>query len=166
MRMIHLTVIAGIVLASPTVFAAPAAPASTTQAAPVDSTQTAAAPAKSDEDQLKDLEQQWLDTSLKQDHAGLDAILMDDFEDVSWQGELRGKTEIMAIAMAAPVKSSQTLSDLKVRVHGDLGVVTGVNTAEAADKSFTVKVRFTDVFVKDKGRWRALSAQETIEKSQ
>jgi ketosteroid isomerase-like protein len=71
----------------------------------------------------------------------------------------------MAIAMAAPVKSSQTLSDLKVRVHGDMGVVTGVNTAEAADKSFTVKVRFTDVFVKDKGVWRALSAQETIEKS-
>jgi len=133
---------------------------------PAPAASTQAAPAKSDEDQLKDLEQQWLDTSLKQDHAGLDAILMDDFEDVSWQGELRSKTEIMAIAMAAPVKSSQTLSDLKVRVHGDLGVVTGVNTAEAADKSFTVKVRFTDVFVKDKGQWRALSAQETIEKSQ
>ncbi|HEY3857999.1 MAG TPA: nuclear transport factor 2 family protein [Gammaproteobacteria bacterium] len=131
------------------------APAAASKSAP---------PAESDEKQIEDLEQTWLDTSLKQDHDGLDAILMDDFEDVSWQGELRGKTEIMAIAMSAPVKSSQTLSDLKVRVHGDVGVVTGVNTAEAADKSFTVKVRFTDVFVRDKGHWRALSAQETIEK--
>jgi ketosteroid isomerase-like protein len=138
---------------------------SATDPAPAPASKSSAPAAVSDEKQLEDLEQEWLDTSLKQDHAGLDAILMDDFEDVSWQGELRGKTEIMAIAMAAPVKSSQTLSDLKVRVHGDLGVVTGVNTAEAADKSFTVKVRFTDVFVKNQGRWRALSAQETIEKS-
>ncbi len=158
MRIIPLITFAA--LASLPVFASAAdpipAPAAVSKQAPA---------APSDEKQLQDLEQQWLDTSLKQDHAGLDAILMDDFEDVSWQGELRSKSEIMAIAMAAPVTSTQTLSDLKVRVHGDLGVVTGVNTAEAADKSFSVKVRFTDVFVKDKGRWRALSAQETIEKS-
>jgi ketosteroid isomerase-like protein len=157
MHIIHLTVIAA--LASLPAFVSAADPA------PAPASKSSAAAAPSDEKQLEDLEQHWLDTSLNQDHAGLDAILMDDFEDVSWQGELRGKTEIMAIAMAAPVKSSQTLSDLKVRVHGDLGVVTGVNTAEAADKSFTVKVRFTDVFVKNQGQWRALSAQETIEKS-
>jgi ketosteroid isomerase-like protein len=157
MRIVHLTVIAA--LASLPVVASAAA------SAPAPASKSSAAAAPSDQKQLEDLEQHWLDTSLNQDRAGLDAILMDDFEDVSWQGELRGKTEIMAIATAAPVKSAQTLSDLKVRVHGDMGVVTGVNTTEAADKSFTVKVRFTDVFVKDKGQWRALSAQETIEKS-
>jgi ketosteroid isomerase-like protein len=157
MRIAHLISIAALMSLPAFVSAADSAPAPASKSAP------AAAP--SDQQQLEDLERHWLDTSLNQDHAGLDAILMDDFEDVSWQGELRGKSEIMAIAMAAPVKSTQTLSDLKVRVHGDMGVVTGVNTAEAADKSFTVKVRFTDVFVKDKGTWRALSAQETIEKS-
>jgi ketosteroid isomerase-like protein len=157
MRIVPLIIIVALVSVSGMVSAADPtpAPAATSKSAP---------PAVSDEKQLEGLEQEWLDTSLKQDRAGLDAILMEDFEDVSWQGELRGKTEIMAIAMSAPVTSSQTLSDLKVRVHGDMGVVTGVNTAEAADKSFSVKVRFTDVFVKDKGKWRALSAQETIEK--
>ncbi len=157
MRIVSLIIIAALASLSGLVSAAAPtpAPAAASKSAP---------PAVSDEKQLEDLEQEWLDTSLKQDHAGLDAILMEDFEDVSWQGELRGKTEIMAIAMSAPVTSSQTLSDLKVRVHGDMGVVTGVNTAEAADKSFSVKVRFTDVFVRDKGKWRALSAQETIEK--
>jgi hypothetical protein len=157
MRIVPLIIIVALVSVSGLVSAADPtpAPAATSKSAP---------PAVSDEKQLEGLEQEWLDTSLKQDRAGLDAILMEDFEDVSWQGELRGKTEIMAIAMSAPVTSSQTLSDLKVRVHGDMGVVTGVNTAEAADKSFSVKVRFTDVFVKDKGKWRALSAQETIEK--
>jgi ketosteroid isomerase-like protein len=157
------TLIAGIALASPTVFAADAAPANTTQAAPAAATQ-AAAPAKSDADQLKDLEQQWLDAALRHDTQQLDALLADDFQDVSWQGQLRGKADVMA-ASAVPVTTTQTLSELKVRVHGDMGVVTGVNTTEAADKSFTVKVRFTDVFVKLGGQWHALSAQETIEKS-
>ena len=49
----------------------------------------------------------------------------------------------------------------KVRVHGDMVVVTGVNTAEAADKSFSVKVRFTDVFVRRGATWQAVSAQES-----
>jgi ketosteroid isomerase-like protein len=158
MRIVPLISIAALVSLSSLALAADPtpAPAAASKSAP---------PAVSDEKQLEDTEQSWLDAALNQDRAALDALLMEDFEDVSWQGELRGKTEIMAIATAAPVKSSQTLSDLKVRVHGDLGVVTGLNTTEAADKSFTVKVRFTDVFVKDKGQWRALSTQETIEKS-
>jgi len=155
------TLIAGIALASPTVFAA--APAASTHTAPAASTGTAA-PVASDEDQLKDLEQQWLDAALKHDHQRLDALLADDFQDVSWQGQLRSKADVMA-ASAVPVTTTQTLSELKVRVHGDMGVVTGVNTTEAADKSFTVKVRFTDVFVKLGGQWHALSAQETIEKN-
>lgn len=166
MRIVPL--IASMMLVSP-VFAA--APAATTKPAPATATQTAAAAAthaaavaKSDEDQLKDLEQQWLDHALKHDDAAWEpALLMDDFQDVSWQGQVRSKAEVLA-AGASPVTSSQTLSDLKARVHGDLGVVTGTNTTEAADKSFTVKVRFTDVFVKVDGQWHALSAQETIEK--
>lgn len=159
MRIVPL--IASMMLVSPTVFAAATAPANSTKAAPAAS--TAAATAKSDEDQLKDLEQQWLDAALKHDDPWLETLLLDDFQDVSWQGQLRSKADVLA-ASAAPVTSSQTLSGLKARVHGDLGVVTGINTTEAADKSFTVKVRFTDVFVKVDGRWHAFSAQETIEK--
>ena len=158
------TLIAGLALIPSAVFAADAAPASTSKPAPAASTQAAANEAKSDEDQLKDLEQQWLDHALKHDDQWVAALLLDDFQDVSWQGQLRSKADVLA-AGAAPVTSTQTLSDLKARVHGDMGVVTGINTTEAADKSFTVKVRFTDVFVKLGDRWRALSAQETIQKA-
>jgi hypothetical protein len=153
--------IVGMLLASPAVLAA--APAGSTKTAPAASSQAATAPAKSDEDQLKDLEQEWLDKALQRDNQWLATLLTDDFQDVSWQGQLRSKAEILA-AGAAPVTSTQTLSDLKARVHGEMGVVTGINTTEAADKSFTVKVRFTDVFVKLGGQWHALSAQETIQK--
>jgi ketosteroid isomerase-like protein len=112
---------------------------------------------------LLDLEQRWATATGTRDHAVLDSILADGFVDVSWQGKLRGKADALA-APAAPVKTEQTLSELTVRIYGDAAVVTGLNTAVAADKSFTARVRFTDVFVKQAGTWRAVSAQETLEK--
>src|SRR5579871_157825 len=116
MRIVPL--IASLALISPASFAA--APSASTQAAPA---ATSHAPAtQSDEDLLKDLEQQWLDNALKHDNDWVQALLMDDFQDVSWQGQLRSKADILA-AGGAQVTSSQVLSDLKARVHGDLGVV-------------------------------------------
>ena len=35
-----------------------------------------------------------------------------------------------------------------MRVYGDTGIVTGQNTIVADDGSFTARVRFTDVFVR------------------
>lgn len=117
-----------------------------------------------DTQSLLDLEQRWATAAGARDHTALDAILADGFVDVSWQGKLRSKADALA-APAAPVKTTQTLSELKVRIYGDAAVVTGLNTAMAANKSFTARIRFTDVFVKQAGTWRAVSAQETLEKA-
>jgi len=43
---------------------------------------------------------------------------------------------------------------------GDAAVVHGLNTITQSGKA-PARVRFTDVFVKQNGRWMALSAQET-----
>lgn len=122
----------------------------------------------SDQQQLLDLEQRWLDAGIANDYKTLDDILRDDFVDVTWYGQVRGKSVVMAAENASdkstPMKTHQSLSDLQVRVRGDVGVVTGKNTVEADDHSFTLKVHFTDVFLKEAGKWRAFSAQETIEK--
>ncbi|HEY1991367.1 MAG TPA: nuclear transport factor 2 family protein [Gammaproteobacteria bacterium] len=121
-----------------------------------------------EQQQLLDLEQRWLDAGIADDRKTLDDILRDDFVDVTWYGQVRGKALVMAAqsvtGKSTPMKTHQTLSDLQVRVRGDVGVVTGKNTVEADDGSFTLKVHFTDVFLKEDGKWRAFSAQETIEK--
>ena len=121
-----------------------------------------------DQQQLLDLEQRWLDAGIADDRKTLDDILRDDFVDVTWYGQVRGKSVVMAAQNASdkstPMKTHQSLSDLQVRVRGDVGIVTGKNTVEADDHSFTLKVHFTDVFLKEAGKWRAFSAQETIEK--
>ena len=120
--------------------------------------------APGDEKQLLDLEQRWLAAGEQRDIPLLKEILGDDFVDVSYQGRLRNKTDHLA-ATLAPSKSRQTLEELKVRLYGDTGIVNGLDVTVTQDGSATDKVRFTDVFVKRAGRWQAVSAQETLEKS-
>ena len=82
-----------------------------------------------DEQQLLDLEQRWLDAGIADDRKTLDEILRDDFVDVTWYGQVRGKNMVMQAQSVSgkttPMKTHQTLSDLQVRVRGDVGVVTG-----------------------------------------
>ena len=120
--------------------------------------------ANSDAQRLLDLEQRWLDVAMQRDIPALKEILADDFVDVTYQGGLRDKADHLKSTLA-PAKTRQTLEELKVRLYGDTGIVTGENSIVALDGSFTARIRFTDVFVRRGGRWQAVSAQETPEKN-
>lgn len=57
------------------------------------------------------------------------------------------------------------LSDLNVRVEGDVGVVTGINHVKGRDdqgKPFDSRFRFTDTFIKRDGRWQVWATQGTV----
>ncbi len=116
--------------------------------------------AADDSRQLLDLEQRWLTAGMQRDIPALKEILADDFVDVTYKGGLRDKADHLESSLA-PSKSKQTLEELKVRLYGDTGIVTGLNVVVTADGAATYKIRFTDVFVKHGGRWQAVSAQET-----
>jgi len=56
------------------------------------------------------------------------------------------------------------LSDLNTRVEGDVGIVTGINRVKGTDsmgKAFDRRVRFTDTFIKQDGRWQVWATQGT-----
>ncbi len=56
------------------------------------------------------------------------------------------------------------LSELNVRVEGDVAVVTGVNHAKGKDatgKPFDQRFRFTDTYLKRDGRWQVWATQGT-----
>jgi ketosteroid isomerase-like protein len=125
----------------------------------------AAPTTSSDARQLLDLEHRWLTAAMQRDTAALGQILADDFVDVTYKGSLRDKTDHLKSTLA-PGNTQQTLEELKVRIYGDTGIVTGQNTITAKDHSFTAHVRFTDVFVRRAGRWQAVSAQETLEQAE
>jgi hypothetical protein len=109
------------------------------------------------------LEHRWLAAvSLGGHRDDLRAILADDFIDVDWQGRIRHKADLIA----APTQShvTQRVTDLRIRTWQNTAVATGVNHVQATDKGWSIAVSFTDVFVRIDGRWRAVSAQETLRK--
>lgn len=120
--------------------------------------------ADADKAQIAQLETRWLAAIRTGDRAALAPILADDFIDVSAQGQIRGKAQVIADS-AAPAGASQTIVQLNVRVWGDTAVATGVNQVHSPDKGWTVEIPFTDVFARIHGRWRAVSSQETLRRS-
>ncbi len=105
------------------------------------------------------MEHRWIHAIATGDKAALAKILAPDFVDVSWRGEIRNRADALA-RPAAPASSSQQLKDLDVRVYGDTAFVNGLNLVAIKNRRW--KIRFTDVFTRQGGAWRAVSAQETL----
>jgi ketosteroid isomerase-like protein len=115
-------------------------------------------------DALIRVEQSWVEALERRDAAAVGAILSDDFVDTSYRGERRNRRQALeGLASTSRADTTQLLSDLDVRLYGSVGIVTGVNTVTGRNPDFTVRVRFTDVFVRRSGVWKAVSAQETLE---
>ncbi len=134
---------------------------------PADRT-TASGSAAPAEQSVRDAEARWVEALEKRDAAALRALLDEDFVDITWKGEVRDRRAAVD-ALEAPGRPSmtQTLHDIRVRfAAADVAVVTGVNVVSGKAPDVTARVRFTDVFVKRTGAWKAYSAQETLERSE
>ena len=121
-----------------------------------------------EEKAVRDAEARWVNALDRRDGATLQALLDEDFLDVTWKGEVRDRQAAVA-ALSAPGRPAmtQTLQDLRVRFAvPDVAIVTGVNAVSSKSPEFAARIRFTDVFVKCGGEWKALSAQETLEKAE
>jgi ketosteroid isomerase-like protein len=115
-------------------------------------------------DALIRVEQSWVEALERRDAAAVGAILADDFVDITYRGERRNRRQALeGLASPSRAETTQRLSDLDVRLYGSVGIVTGVNTVTGRGPDFTVRVRFTDVFVRRSGVWKAVSAHETLE---
>ena len=116
---------------------------------------------------VREAEAHWLEALENRDAAALRALLDENFVDITRKGEVRDRRAAVA-ALDAPARAStkQELQDVRVRFAApDVAIVTGVNVVSSKAPDFTARVRFTDVFVKRAGVWKALSAQETLERN-
>ncbi len=124
--------------------------------------------AESEEKAVRDAEARWVEALDRRDGRALQALLDDDFLDVTWKGEVRDRqAAVAALTAQGRPAMTQALQDLRVRFAvPDVAIVTGVNAVSSKSPEFAARIRFTDVFVKRSGEWKALSAQETLEKTQ
>ncbi|PQV48675.1 nuclear transport factor 2 family protein [Paraburkholderia sp. BL21I4N1] len=117
-----------------------------------------ASTATSDEAALAALEQSWVNASSRHDHAVLDQILDDSFVETMSNGARRSKADALS-APGLPAGSSQTLTEVNVRVIGDIAVVTGVNHYQPAPSAKAIYFLFTDVYARRPNGWRAVSSR-------
>ena len=108
------------------------------------------------EQALIKLENDWNDASMKRDVVVLGRILADDYIFTDPDGVMWTKAhDLEMLKSGEDVVTSAVSTDIKVRVYGDAGVVTGHYTAkeQLKGKDISGTYAFTDTWVKRPGGW-------------
>lgn len=106
-------------------------------------------------------ERAWSDAFLRHDLTAISRLLADDFVGIDGRGVVSDKTAELeearppAAGSTAPTLLEEKLSDVRVRVYGDVAVLTAINTARFSDA--TIRYRRTTVWVRRGDRWECVS---------
>jgi ketosteroid isomerase-like protein len=127
---------------------------------------TTVAAAADDKSQLLEMERQWNEALKTHNVAWVEKAFAEDITDISsGSGALHSKPEDIAMMKAdKTVYETLELSDLKARVEGNAGIVTGINHLKGCDESgqeFDIRLAFTDTYIKRDGRWQVWATQHT-----
>jgi ketosteroid isomerase-like protein len=124
----------------------------------------AADPARAnDEQQLTKIENDWAGAYVKRDSSFIQRITADDFTFIGPDGNMVNKGDYVKGLTADTVFTGFKIDDLKIRTYGDAAVAIGLATITVKTKGEddSGQYSFTDVFVKQKGEWKAVSGQVT-----
>ena len=113
---------------------------------------------------LIDLENQWVSALVKSDAASLDSIFADGYVDTDEQSHRSDKQGVLSVLKSGELNmASIRLSDMRVFVYGDAAVVIGAaaQVGNFKGQPLTAKIIFTDTFIKQNGRWRAVASHRS-----
>jgi ketosteroid isomerase-like protein len=116
------------------------------------------------EQELITLENAWKHAVVKRDTAALQRLYADEYVSTDQEGSVWTKAQDIAIDTKGTSRlASYKLDNMKVRLFGDMAIVTGRNTSKGTllGTAASAEYRFTDVFIKRDGRWQCLSTQAT-----
>jgi ketosteroid isomerase-like protein len=111
------------------------------------------------------LEKKWTDAYKLRNITLLTSMLADDFIITVEDGNIYGKMGYMShTADTSTQVDVAEESDLKVRIHGNVAVVTGAyhETGTSKGKRYEYHDRLTDVWMKIDGQWRLIAAQYSV----
>ena len=113
-----------------------------------------------DEDTIRALNAGYVRAFMKSDAEWYDRHLMPDFMCILTSGAVVDRSTFVENAKKAHTTISYDLSDVKIRVHGDVALVSALGTWERKDGT-RGRTRYVDVWVRKEGSWKAVSAQLT-----
>ena len=95
----------------------------------------------------------------------LASLLDDDFVITFEDGNVYGKTGYISFSATSTIKVDVAeMTDVKVRMHGNTAILTGVYHEKGKDKGgpYDYRDRFTDVWMKASGKWRLVASHYAI----
>ena len=114
-------------------------------------------------------ENKWNAAYKRGDIATMESLLADDFIITVEDGSTLSKSGYIAHNGDSTVHVEVTeMSDLKVRMHGNIVVVTGAYHEKGLSKgkSYEYRDRFTDVWMNINGTWQVIASHYSIPASQ
>jgi ketosteroid isomerase-like protein len=116
---------------------------------------------RSAESEVVASERAWSRAFLRHDLPAISRLLADDFVGIDGRGVVSDKAAELDEAKPPspgskePALVREELSDVRVRIYGDVAVLTAINTAQFSDS--TIRYRRTTVWVRRGDRWECVS---------
>ena len=113
---------------------------------------------KNADQELKRLENEWLNAYLRGDKETFDRIVADGFTRTDESGKFATKAEERKLVQPPPasVDASLTNEDMQVRVYGNAAIVTG-RIVSKVQGTLNFQSRFTDTFIRRQGLWQVVA---------
>ena len=119
----------------------------------------------SDEEKVLALEKKWAESYKQRDISLLSSLLAADFIITVEDGKTYGKEGYISHSADSSVQVGVAeLSELRVRVHGNIAVVTGAyhETGNSKGKPYDYRDRLTDVWMKTDGKWQVVASHYSV----
>ena len=119
---------------------------------------------KSDAAAIRALEQKWVDAYKQRQITTVASLLADDYVITLEDGSTYGKVGFISYNAGALRVDVAEVSDLKVRLHENIAVVTGAYHEKGvlAGKSYDYHDRLTDVWMKTAGKWQLIASHYSL----
>jgi ketosteroid isomerase-like protein len=118
------------------------------------------------EQEIMQIERDWCSATIKKDITMLGRILADDYTGVGSRGTAVTKVQELADLKSGDSNVTSCVdTNIKVRMYGDVAVVTGTGNRAGTYKGVAFKDRqilWTDVFVRKDERWQCVASQGTV----
>lgn len=113
-----------------------------------------------DERVLRDIEQELPRAWTRHDRAFIESVLAPEWSVTQADGSMLARQTVLGSFFDTVAFESNTVDDVRVALFGDTAVVRGRTTAIGTlnGVGFNARIRFTDVFIKRDGRWRAVAS--------
>lgn len=125
----------------------------------------AAAQQNQDSATVVSLEKKWTEAYKHRQIDILSSLLAEDFVITVEDGDTYGKEGYITHSADSSVHVEVAeMSDLKVRMHGNVAVVTGAyhERGESKGKSYEYRDRLTDVWMKISGKWQVIASHYSV----